>query len=228
MIISGLLKTTLLDYPQHVAATIFLGGCNFRCPFCHNSDLLEGTDGLFSKEEVLTFLKKRAGILEGVCITGGEPTLHRDLEPFIREIRSLGLLVKLDTNGYRPDVLKDLCNKNLLDYVAMDIKNSREHYGRTIGIEGYDTGNVEQSVAYLMERHVPYEFRTTVVQEYHQRSDFEAIGRWIRGADRYFLQQFQDSGDLIQPGLHAYNENIMRQALDVVKEYVPAAEIRGL
>lgn len=118
MIISGLLKTTLLDYPQHVAATIFLGGCNFRCPFCHNSDLLEGTDGLFSKEEVLTFLKKRAGILEGVCITGGEPTLHRDLEPFIREIRSLGLLVKLDTNGYRPDVLKDLCNKNLLDYVA--------------------------------------------------------------------------------------------------------------
>ena len=112
MIISGLLKTTLLDYPQHVAATIFLGGCNFRCPFCHNSDLLEGTDGLFSKEEVLTFLKKRAGILEGVCITGGEPTLHRDLEPFIREIRSLGLLVKLDTNGYRPDVLKDLCNKN--------------------------------------------------------------------------------------------------------------------
>ena len=103
MIISGLLKTTLLDYPQHVAATIFLGGCNFRCPFCHNSDLLEGTDGLFSKEEVLTFLKKRAGILEGVCITGGEPTLHRDLEPFIREIRSLGLLVKLDTNGYRPD-----------------------------------------------------------------------------------------------------------------------------
>ena len=116
MIISGLLKTTLLDYPQHVAATIFLGGCNFRCPFCHNSDLLEGTDGLFSKEEVLTFLKKRAGILEGVCITGGEPTLHRDLEPFIREIRSLGLLVKLDTNGYRPDVLKDLCNKNLLDY----------------------------------------------------------------------------------------------------------------
>ena len=125
MIISGLLKTTLLDYPQHVAATIFLGGCNFRCPFCHNSDLLEGTDGLFSKEEVLTFLKKRAGILEGVCITGGEPTLHRDLEPFIREIRSLGLLVKLDTNGYRPDVLKDLCNKNLLDYVAMDIKSGR-------------------------------------------------------------------------------------------------------
>lgn len=136
--------------------------------------------------------------------------------------------MKLDTNGSFPEKLRRIVEEGLADYVAMDIKNSREHYGRTIGIEGYDTGNVEQSVAYLMERHVPYEFRTTVVQEYHQRSDFEAIGRWIRGADRYFLQQFQDSGDLIQPGLHAYNENIMRQALDVVKEYVPAAEIRGL
>ena len=143
MIISGLLKTTLLDYPQHVAATIFLGGCNFRCPFCHNSDLLEGTDGLFSKEEVLTFLKKRAGILEGVCITGGEPTLHRDLEPFIREIRSLGLLVKLDTNGYRPDVLKDLCNKNLLDYVAMDIKSGRTGYAKAAGVPGLDLSHIE-------------------------------------------------------------------------------------
>ena len=155
MIISGLLKTTLLDYPQHVAATIFLGGCNFRCPFCHNSDLLEGTDGLFSKEEVLTFLKKRAGILEGVCITGGEPTLHRDLEPFIREIRSLGLLVKLDTNGYRPDVLKDLCNKNLLDYVAMDIKSGRTGYAKAAGVPGLDLSHIEESVDFLMKNTVP-------------------------------------------------------------------------
>ena len=176
MIISGLLKTTLLDYPQHVAATIFLGGCNFRCPFCHNSDLLEGMDGLFSKEEVLTFLKKRAGILEGVCITGGEPTLHRDLEPFIREIRSLGLLVKLDTNGYRPDVLKDLCNKNLLDYVAMDIKSGRTGYAKAAGVPGLDLSHIEESVDFLMKNTVPCEFRTTVVRELHREDDFREIG----------------------------------------------------
>ena len=212
MIIQGLQKLTLLDFPGKVACTVFTAGCNFRCPFCHNAPLVLGThqNPEIPQEDIFSFLQKRQGVLDGVCVTGGEPLIQHGIEEFLA------------------GMLRRIVEEGLADYVAMDIKNSREHYGRTIGIEGYDTGNVEQSVAYLMERHVPYEFRTTVVQEYHQRSDFEAIGRWIRGADRYFLQQFQDSGDLIQPGLHAYNENIMRQALDVVKEYVPAAEIRGL
>ena len=230
MIIQGLQKLTLLDFPGKVACTVFTAGCNFRCPFCHNAPLVLDThqNPEIPQEDIFLFLLQREGAPDGVCVTGGEPLIPHAIEAFLAGIKRLGYLVKLDTNGSFPEKLRRIVEEELADYVAMDIKNSREHYGRTIGIEGYDTGNVEQSVAYLMERHVPYEFRTTVVQEYHQRSDFEAIGRWIRGADRYFLQQFQDSGDLIQPGLHAYNENIMRQALDVVKEYVPAAEIRGL
>ena len=220
MIISGLLKTTLLDYPQHVAATIFLGGCNFRCPFCHNSDLLEGTDGLFSKEEVLTFLKKRAGILEGVCITGGEPTLHRDLEPFIREIRSLGLLVKLDTNGYRPDVLKDLCNKNLLDYVAMDIKSGRTGYAKAAGVPGLDLSHIEESVDFLMKNTVPCEFRTTVVRELHREDDFREIG--------YFLQSYKDSENVLVPGFSSYSKEELLHFRDILVPLVPSTALRGV
>lgn len=228
MIISGLLKTTLLDYPQHVAATIFLGGCNFRCPFCHNSDLLEGTDGLFSKEEVLTFLKKRAGILEGVCITGGEPTLHRDLEPFIREIRSLGLLVKLDTNGYRPDVLKDLCNKNLLDYVAMDIKSGRTGYAKAAGVPGLDLSHIEESVDFLMKNTVPCEFRTTVVRELHREDDFREIGSWLAGASAYFLQSYKDSENVLVPGFSSYSKEELLHFRDVLVPLVPSAALRGI
>ena len=149
-------------------------------------------------------------------------------EGILENLKRMGYAVKLDTNGSFPDKLKKIVEEGLVDYVAMDVKNSRENYGRTIGIEGYDTRNVEKSVGYLLSGAVDYEFRTTVVREFHQRSDFEAIGRWIKGAKRYYLQQFQDSGDLIRPGLHAYNDNIMRQALDVVKAYVPSAELRGI
>lgn len=230
MLIQGLQKLTLLDYPGKVACTVFTAGCNFRCPFCHNAPLVIDThrNPEISLKEIYQFLEKRKGILDGVCVSGGEPLIQHGIEIFLENLKRMGYAVKLDTNGSFPDKLKKIVEEGLVDYVAMDVKNSRENYGRTIGIEGYDTRNVEKSVGYLLSDAVDYEFRTTVVREFHQRSDFEAIGRWIKGAKRYYLQQFQESGDLIRPGLHAYNDNIMRQALDVVKAYVPSAELRGI
>lgn len=229
MVICGIQKLTLLDYPGKVACTIFTGGCNFRCPFCHNADLVTGKPEVtVTGEEIFRFLRKRQGLLDGVCISGGEPLLQPDLEDFIRGVRSLGYSVKLDTNGSMPDKLESLAEKGLLDYVAMDLKNAPEHYGRTIGAETYDVGNIDRSIRFLMGGELPYEFRTTVVREFHQKADFEEMGRWIEGADQYFLQQFMDSGHVIAPGLHAYDEKILFQALEIVKKYVKTAQIRGL
>lgn len=229
MVICGIQKLTLLDYPGKVACTIFTGGCNFRCPFCHNADLVTGKPEVtVTGEEIFRFLRKRQGLLDGVCISGGEPLLQPDLEDFIRGVRSLGYSVKLDTNGSMPDKLESLAEKGLLDYVAMDLKNAPEHYGRTIGAETYDVGNIDRSIRFLMGGEIPYEFRTTVVREFHKKADFEEMGRWIEGADQYFLQQFMDSGHVIAPGLHAYDEKILFQALEIVKKYVKTAQIRGL
>ena len=229
MVICGIQKLTLLDYPGKVACTIFTGGCNFRCPFCHNADLVTGKPEVtVTGEEIFRFLRKRQGLLDGVCISGGEPLQQPDLEDFIRGVRSLGYSVKLDTNGSMPDKLESLAEKGLLDYVAMDLKNAPEHYGRTIGAETYDVGNIDRSIRFLMGGEIPYEFRTTVVREFHQKADFEEMGRWIEGADQYFLQQFMDSGHVIAPGLHAYDEKILFQALEIVKKYVKTAQIRGL
>lgn len=230
MVIQGLQKLTLLDYPGKVACTIFTAGCNFRCPFCHNASLVIDT---FNNEEIaeydiFAFLKKRQGILEGVCVTGGEPLIQPDIEAFLGKIKELGFSVKLDTNGSSPHKLKKLIEGELVDYVAMDLKNSAESYGKTIGIVDYDIGNIDRSIQYLLTSPVPYEFRTTVVQEFHKRSDFESMGHWIAGAQKYFLQQFVDSGDLIQGGLHGYNADIMEQALEIIKKQVQTAEIRGL
>lgn len=228
MIVSGLLKTTLLDYPGHVAATVFLGGCNFRCPFCHNSGLLEGGNELFSEDEILAFLKKRAGILEGVCITGGEPTLHCDLQSFIRQIRSLGLLIKLDTNGYRPDVLKELCQKKLVDYVAMDIKSGCSGYAKAAGISNLDLSLIEESIGFLLKNTVPCEFRTTVVRELHREEDFKEIGMWLAGASAYFIQSYKDSETVLVPGLSSYSRAELLHLADIVMPYVPSVSLRGV
>lgn len=230
MVIQGLQKLTLLDYPGKVACTIFTAGCNFRCPFCHNASLVIDTykNQEIPEEELFSFLKKRTGVLDGVCVTGGEPLIQQGIEDLLLKIKELGYAVKLDTNGSFPDKLRRLVEQGLVDYVAMDIKNSQESYGKTIGIEEYDIENVNRSVQYLLRGNVPYEFRTTVVQELHRRSDFESIGRWIEGAQHYYLQQFVDSGDIIQPGLHGYNKDIMNQALEIVRKRVPTAELRGL
>lgn len=230
MNIHGLQKVTLLDYPGKVACTVFLAGCNFRCPFCHNASLVTHIDprNEIKEEEVLNFLKKRRGVLDGVCVTGGEPLLAPQLEGFLQKIKEMGYLVKLDTNGSSAGRLKYLTELGLIDYVAMDIKNSPEKYGMTIGIDGYNTENILQSAECLMSGKIPYEFRTTVVREFHKREDFEAIGRWLRGARRYYLQTFVDSGDIIQPGLRAYTKEIMEQALEIVRKDIPNAELRGI
>lgn len=229
MVIQGLQKLTLLDYPGQVACTVFTAGCNFRCPFCHNASLVIDTyhNENIPEGEVFAFLKKRQGILDGVCVSGGEPLIQHGIEHFLKQIKELGYAVKLDTNGSFPDKLERAVEEGLVDYVAMDIKNSRENYGRTVGIVDYDIQNIQKSVNFLLSDRVPYEFRTTVVQEFHQRSDFESIAEWIRGAQRYYLQQFVDSGDLIRGGLHGYNRDIMEQALAIVKKSVMLAEIRG-
>ncbi|MBS6765625.1 MAG: anaerobic ribonucleoside-triphosphate reductase activating protein [Clostridium sp.] len=230
MNIQGLQKLTLLDYPEKVACTIFTAGCNFRCPFCHNASLVTHVDVNLNipEEEVFFFLKKRRGVLDGVCITGGEPLLQPDIEDFIKEVKDLGYAVKLDTNGSSAARLKRLVDQRLVDYVAMDIKNAPNKYGMTIGIEGYHLEDILQSVDFLMSGAVPCEFRTTVVREFHKREDFAAIGRWLRGAERYYLQGFADSGDLIRPGLRAYTKEIMEQALEIVKRNIPNAELRGV
>ena len=230
MNIQGLQKLTLLDYPEKVACTMFTVGCNFRCPFCHNASLVSHVDmeKNIPVEKILAFLKKRLGLLAGICFSGGEPLLQPDLEDFIVQVKEMGYFVKLDTNGSNSYLLRHLVEKKLLDYVAMDIKNAPGKYGITIGIADYDLGEIFRSVDFLMSGTVPYEFRTTVVREFHKREDFAAIGRWIKDAGQYYLQNFQDSGDLIRPGLRAYTRDILVQALEVVRRNVPNAELRGM
>ena len=230
MQICGIQKLTLLDYPGKVACTVFTGGCNFRCPFCHNAELVVGgkTRQEIPEEEVLSFLEKRRGVLDGVCVSGGEPLLQPDLAAFLGRIKQMGYLVKLDTNGSMPERLCELAGQGLLDYVAMDLKNSPEGYGATVGIRDFDVGDVDRSIRFLLGGAVPYEFRTTVVREFHRKADFEAMGQWIEGAKQYYLQQFVDSGHLIGSGLHAYDRGILEQALEIVKKYVKTAQIRGV
>ena len=229
MIIKGLQKTTLLDFPGKVACTVFTAGCNFRCPFCHNATLVISPDmsELIAEDEFFAFLKKRVGILDGVCITGGEPLLQRDVEEFIKKIRELGLAVKLDTNGAYPERLKSIIDQGLVDYVAMDIKNSKEKYALTAGAD-VDIDKISKSVDILMTSGVEYEFRTTVVRELHSPDDINSIGKWIAGAQRYFLQSFIDSGELIGDGYSAHTPQDMGALLDIAKQYVPSAALRGI
>lgn len=232
MNIQGIQKLTLLDYPGKVACTVFTGGCNFRCPFCHNALLVTetGQEVPYSEEEIFAFLKKRQGILDGICISGGEPCIQKDLTQFIEKVKKLGYLVKLDTNGSFPKCLKMLVEDKLLDYVAMDIKNAPKLYDRTAGISKQEETlkKIRESAAFLMENHVPYEFRTTVVKGFHSEETFEEIAKWIRGAERYFLQAFVDSGELLDSTVKGCTQEEMRRFLAVVKQYVPNAELRGI
>ena len=229
MLIKGLQKLTLLDYPGKMACTVFTAGCNFRCPFCHNASLVTSIDDeRISEEEFFSYLSKRQGILEGVCITGGEPTLQPDLKEFLGKIKELGYSVKLDTNGYRPDVLKDVVNSGFVDYVAMDIKNSREKYGITAGLNNFDISKIDESVDFLMNGIVDYEFRTTVVKELHNEKDIQDIVSWIKDAKKYFLQGFNDSGDLICSGYSGYDKNDLKKLLNIAKNDLSVTELRGI
>lgn len=229
MLIKGLQKTTLLDYPSKVAATLFTGGCNFRCPFCHNASLVTHIDpyNVITEDEILTFLKKRKGILDGVCITGGEPLLQKDIIVFCEKIKELGFLIKLDTNGSRPEALKALVEKRLIDHIAMDIKNSKKLYAKTCGLSEFPEG-VDESVRYIMSSGIPYEFRTTIVRELHTKESIGELCEWINGAEKYYLQGFKDSGDLIESGYSAYSEDEMRELCEIARKYIPTAELRGI
>lgn len=229
MRIHGFNKLTLLDYPGKVGCTVFLGGCNFRCPFCHNAGLVISPEKepVLDEEEILSVLKKRQGILEGVCITGGEPTLSDDLGEFLGKIKQLDYPVKLDTNGYKPWILKELAQEKLIDYVAMDIKNSRQKYAVTTGIPEIDITRIEESVSYLMESPLEYEFRTTVTRELHQTSDFIAIGEWLKGCSRYYLQAYRETENVISPVFSGYDGAQLHQFAGLLREWISTVEIRG-
>lgn len=235
MLILGLHKTTLLDYPGHVAATLFTGGCNFRCPYCHNKDIVQMAESLvpLSESELFSFLKKRRGILTGVCITGGEPTLHADLPNFIQRIKTLGYLVKLDTNGTNPKMLESLICANLIDYCAMDIKNAPEKYSVTVGAASngsfLDLSAINKSIQLLIQQPtIAYEFRTTIVQELHSETDLQAICQWIAGAQAYFLQSYQDSAGVLQKGFHAHSAEILQSYVTLCRQYIPNTTLRGV
>lgn len=228
MLISGLQKLTLLDYPDKVACTVFTGGCNFRCPFCHNASLVIREYPEMAQGVVLDFLKKRAGLLDGVCITGGEPLIYDDVGDFAAKVKDMGYLVKLDTNGSFPDRLESIIKRGVLDHVAMDIKNSPEKYGVTIGVPGYDIANVRKSVDIIRSSGLDYTFRTTLVKPLHTPEDIHAIGRWIEGAKKYNLQTFVDSGDLIGEGFEAFTLEESQQMLDIARQYVPNCELKGI
>lgn len=232
MKIEGLQKLTLLDYPGRLACTVFLAGCNLRCPFCHNAALVlpaeiaTGED--IPRQELLGFLAKRRGVLQGVCVTGGEPLLSDEVFGLFADIKALGYQIKLDTNGTFPARLKRAVREGLVDFVAMDIKNSPQSYAKTVGVTNFDLAPVRESAAFLLSGAVEYEFRTTVVNELHTARDFEDIATWLAGAKAYFLQAFVDSGGLLQSGLHPANEAQMQAYAAALRRTLPQVTIRGM
>ncbi|MBQ9685932.1 MAG: anaerobic ribonucleoside-triphosphate reductase activating protein [Oscillospiraceae bacterium] len=231
MLISGLQKLTLLDFPGTVACTVFTGGCNFRCPFCHNAPLVlpEELSREDEAERVLAFLKKRVGVLDGVAITGGEPLLHQDMPAFLEKIRALGYKIKLDTNGSFPERLEEIVKAGLVDRVAVDIKNSPALYAKTIGVEHFDLRNVERTKDFLLSGVIDYEFRTTVVRGLHTEESLVEAAQWIAGAKEYYLQQFKDSGHVLDiQGLGAFDGDEMRAFAEAVRPWVPTVQVRGV
>ena len=227
MQINGFQKLTLLDFPGKVACIVFTPGCNFRCPFCHNASLVTHIDGeRIEEEEILSYLKKRQGLLDGVVVTGGEPTLQGDLADFLGKVKALGYAVKLDTNGTSPEKLKTLVEKGLVDYVAMDIKNTAAKYPVTAGCGSAVLGKVEESIDFLLADTVDYEFRTTVTAELHTPQDIGDIAKRIKGAKRYFLQNFIDSGDIVSPGNSPVTPQVMAEMVKTAQDLVGSASGR--
>lgn len=230
MKIHGFQKMTMLDYPGKVACTLFTAGCNFRCPFCHNALLVTEIDtaATYDEEEIFEYLRKRRGILDGVAITGGEPLLNRDIIDLLKKIKDLGYAVKLDTNGSFPDLLKFVVEEKLVDYVAMDVKNTKQKYAATVGLSHLDLRPIEESVAFLLSGKLDFEFRTTVVKELHNEADIAAIADWIKGAPRYFLQNFQTSEHMIGANLHAHDPEMLEKLRAVAARKIPNTFLRGV
>lgn len=230
MLILGLQKTTLLDYPGKVASTIFTGGCNFRCPYCHNRDLvMPPSDALaYSIGEIFDHLNNKKRILDGVCITGGEPTLHKDLPDFISRIKDLGLLVKLDSNGTNPDMLAYLLDNRLVDYIAMDIKHSKEKYNSIACMPILDISSIESSVQLLQSSNIDYEFRTTIMKECHNEDDIISIGKWLQNAKAYYLQSYKESEQVINPIFTPHSSDTLHHFIDILQPFIPNSFLRGI
>ncbi|WP_312612193.1 anaerobic ribonucleoside-triphosphate reductase activating protein [Oscillibacter sp.] len=231
MTFCGLQTLSLVDFPGKVAATVFTGGCNLRCPYCHNARLVTApaeTRERYEDREILEFLSSRRGLLDGVVLSGGEPLLHEGLSDFAARVKTMGFAVKLDTNGCYPQRLRALLETGCIDYVAMDIKNSLPKYPLTVGVTGFDAAPVEESAALLMGGPTDYEFRTTLVRELHTRADLLYIARWVEGARRYFLQSFTDSGELIGSGLHGFSPDEMHSFAEIVRPYFGEVSLRSV
>lgn len=229
MDIYGLEKLSLVDYDGFVAATVFTGSCNFKCGFCHNSALVLDYKTLppIAESEILRYLKKRKGILEGLCITGGEPTLNPDLPEFIKKVKDIGYSVKVDTNGTNPEMVKLLVKEGLADYFAVDIKNDRAHYAEIIGFKTFDTQKIEQTVEFLLSGQVGYEFRTTLIAEYHKAENIKRIGEWIKGADKYFMQKFKSGDNCIAQNLSPVSEEKAKDFAEIIRPFVKSVGLRG-
>ena len=229
MKIHGLQKMTLLDFPGHVACTVFTGGCDMRCPFCHNFELVDGSaPPIMEEEELFAFLEKRRGLLDGVAFTGGEPCLQKNLPDLMKRVKQMGYSIKLDTNGNHPDMLRRMMEEGLLDYVAMDIKNSPDKYALTAGLRQIDMGPIRESVKMLMEGPVSYEFRTTCVAQFHEEEDFVKIGEWLEGAKAYFLQSFTDRDSVPFGNLTAPSREEIYTFCRTVQRFIPNTHVRGV
>ncbi len=228
MVIHGIQKLTLVDFPGHPAAILFSGKCNFRCPFCQNAPLVVGSDEepVLDNDEIFDFLKKRKRMLEGIVMTGGEPTINADLIPFLSSLKDLGYLVKLDTNGYRPDVLREAVEKGVVDYVAMDIKTSLDEYPKLCGVNNIDTSRIKESIDYLMSDKVDYEFRTTVVEPLHHEENFKKIGEMTKDCKRYFLQSFVESGNILGKNCFPPSSEQLQSYLETLNSYIENVSIR--
>lgn len=229
MKISGMEKLTLLDYPSKTACLIFTQGCNLKCPFCQNSALLDTNhDGIIDENEVLAYLDKRKGIIDGICISGGEPLIQKDVEKFIKRVKEKGVQVKLDTNGSNPKKLKDLIDKKLIDYVAMDIKNDFTDYGKTAGIEKINTNKIKESIKILENSDIEYEFRTTIVKELHDLKKIENICKYINRKSKYYLQNYRDSITVLQKGLTGFSDKELQEIKEKLSKKYPNVMIRGI
>lgn len=229
MVFHGLVKSTLIDYPDKLACTLFTGGCNFRCPFCQNSSLVldPASEPVINSEELDSFLKKRKKYLDGVCITGGEPLLQKDIEEYCKYLKDLGYLVKIDTNGSFPQKIESLISKNLVDYIAMDLKSSKEGYSRAVGIENFDVSVIEESVNILQSCDIDHEFRTTLVKELHSEKEIHGIGKWLNKDQKLYLQHFEDRGSNIVQNLTGFSEKETKAIKDILKTYIAFIGIRG-
>lgn len=225
----GLEKLSLVDYDGKVACTVFTGGCNFKCGFCHNGPLVTETETLaeLSEKEVLDYVSSRKNILDGVCVTGGEPTLQKDLPDFLEKLKKTGLSVKLDTNGTNPAMIKSIIENNLADYFATDIKNDKEHYAEIIGFKKYDVSKIDKTLDYFKSYGVDYELRTTLIKEYHHAENIEKIGEWICGAKKYVLQKFKNSDTCITRSLNEVDQSTAEKFLEIAKKYVKNSKLRG-